>query len=644
MLSTSLLSMRYGKKILFKGVSIQFNLGCRYGLIGANGSGKSTLIKILAGEITPEAGSLSIPTKFSLGTLKQDHYLYENEDVINVVFRGRKELWEAMQQKKLLLEKEEFSEADYDQLVKLEKIYESQGGYAAEGEACKLLEGLGIRQESHFKPLHLLSGGYKLRVLLAQVFFGKPDILVLDEPTNHLDLYSIKWLEGYLKKFPGTLIVTSHDKEFLNNVCTHIADVDYGTVRIYKGNYDAFVGQKQQARELNEQQLEKQMKKRDDLKEFIDRFGAKATKAAQAQSKAKIVEQLEEEMQNLDLEPSSRIYPKLRFEPLRASGVTVLKTNELSKAYGSKQVLKDVSFEIERNDRVAIVGPNGIGKSTLLEILNQNVAQDSGQFEWGFACRTAYFPQDHSREVCGNVSLLDWLGSYDTTVPQEKLREILARVLFSGDTVLQKVETLSGGEAARLILAKMMLQKPNLLIFDEPTNHLDLEAIDALAESLQSYEGTILFVSHNRFFVSAVATRILEVTSEGVRDYRLTYAEFMQKQENDHLIANAPLSQRYGEKSHQSHSSSYEDQKKLRSSKAQLKKKFVQAEETCHQCEAQLQELDELMSAPDFYQKSSPDKLIAYQKQKKEIERQLEEAMQAWEQLGLELQTTEEIK
>ncbi len=485
MFAITQLSMRFGAKILFKNSSLQFNPGNHYGLIGANGSGKSTFLKILDGEITPESGSISLPQQLSLGALKQEHFIYENEKILDVVLRGRKILWNALENKKELLKSLNFAERECEALTQLEKIIHEQDGYVSESEAAKLLEGLGIRNEWHCQPLHVLSGGYKLRVLLAQVLFGRPDILLLDEPTNHLDLFSIKWLEGYLRNFPGTLLVTSHDRDFLNGVCDHIVDFDYGTIKIYKGNYDKFLELKKQDRELKEAILAKHDKRRQDLQEFVDRFRAKASKARQAQSKARLVEKIEDEMDALDLIPSSRIYPVIRFEPLRATGVIALKVHGLSKSYGNKKVLENVSFELERGERLAIIGPNGIGKSTLLEILTSNIKADQGTFEWGFAVRPAYFPQDYAREVNGSITLLDWLGQFDRDLPQEKLREILGRVLFSGDTVNQSVQTLSGGETARLMLAKLMLQKPNVLIFDEPTNHLDMEAIDELTRALQ---------------------------------------------------------------------------------------------------------------------------------------------------------------
>lgn len=642
MLVISQLSMRFGAKILFKNVSLQFNNGNRYGLIGANGCGKSTLIKILAGEMSPESGKVILPQLMTLGSLSQDHYLHRGQIILDIVLQGKKKLWNALEQKKILLEKERFDDQDCEVLMKWEKIIEEQVGYAAEGEAAKLLEGLGIRKEWHRQPLEVLSGGYKLRVLLAQVLFGKPDILVLDEPTNHLDLYSIKWLEEYLKNFPGTLVLTSHDRDFLNAICTHIADVDYGTIKIYKGNYNQFQEQKILDRELKEHMLQKHDKRRSDLQGFIDRFGAKATKARQAQSKAKLVEQIEEEMDSLDLVPSSRIYPKLSFEPLRASGISVIKVKEMCKSYGPKKVLHQVSFEIERGERAAIIGPNGIGKSTLLEILNQHQSSDLGTFEWGHATRIGYFPQDHAREVNGSWTLLDWIGQFDRDLPQEKLRDVLGRVLFSGDTVNQQISTLSGGETARLLLAKIMLKKPNVLIFDEPTNHLDMEAIEELVKALENFEGTLLFVSHNRYFVSRLANRIIEISYQGVKDFKGTYAEYLQKQESDFLASLLPLSQRY---SHETPptikivpaSPTYDDQKKIRSQLNQLKKKVAEAEENCHIIEKRIQELDISMAAEGFYQNTSRDEQLKLIKEKKELEDRLLEAMELWEEVTIAL-------
>jgi ATPase subunit of ABC transporter with duplicated ATPase domains len=644
MLAVSQLSMRFGAKILFKNVSLQFNAGNRYGLVGANGCGKSTLIKILNGELTPESGQVVLPQQLALGSLHQDHYAYRKELILDVVLQGRKKLWEALEKKRVLLEKEVFDQQDCECLMKWEKIIEEQGGYAAEGEAAKLLEGLGIREERHRQPLEMLSGGYKLRVLLAQVLFGNPDILVLDEPTNHLDLYSIKWLEDYLRDFPGTLVVTSHDREFLNGICTHIADVDYGTIKIYNGNYEHFQEQKILDRQLKEHLLQKHDKRRSDLQGFIDRFGAKASKARQAQSKARLIEQLEEEIESLDLLPSSRLYPTLNFEPLRASGVTVLTVKEMSKAYQTKKVLDHVSFEIERGEKVAIIGPNGIGKSTLLEILTQHQSADQGTFQWGFATRLAYFPQDHAREVKGSLSLLEWLGQFDRDIPQERLRDLLGQVLFSGDTVHQSIQTLSGGETARLLLAKMMLQKPNVLIFDEPTNHLDMEAIEELARALENFEGTLLLVSHNRYFVSRLANRIIEISYQGVKDFKGRYAEYLEKQTQDFLETKVSLSRRYAHETLPTPSSShqtYHDHKRLKSHLAQLRKKVSQAEDNCHQLEKKMQELDTHMASEGFYERTSREEQQRWVKEKLLLEEELIKAMELWEQASVELQAGE---
>ena len=645
MIAISELSMRFGAKILFKDVSLQFLTGNRYGLVGANGCGKSTLIKIFTGEMSPEKGGICIPQQFALGSLSQDHYIYENCRIIDVVLQGNKKLWNALEKKGKLLQQAEFTDRDCEELDKVEISIGEEGGYAAEGEAAKLLEGLGIRAEWHEKPLAVLSGGYKLRALLAQVLFGQPDILLLDEPTNHLDLYSIRWLESYLRNFPGTLIVTSHDREFLNAICTHIADVDYGTIKIYKGNYEAFQDQKRQDREQKEHILQKQDRRREELQGFIDRFRAKASKARQAQSKARLVEQLEEEMEALDLTPSSRSYPKLSFEPLRASGIKVLEAKEISKAYGPKKVLHQVSFEIERGERVAIIGPNGIGKSTLLEILMGNQSTDQGSYIWGFAARPSYFPQDPNREINGSCSLLDWLGQFDRDVSQEKLRDLLGRVLFSGDKVHDPVNILSGGETARLVLAKIMLQKPNVLIFDEPTNHLDMEAIEELSGALENFEGTLLLVSHNRYFVSHLAKRIIEITYQGTNDFKGTYAEYLEKQELDHLASQVILSQRYVHENSSLKSdpsaATYHDQKRLKSQKAQLKKKTAQAEEECHRIEKKIKEMEALMASEAFYQQTSFEEQQRLGHQKQQLEDQLLEALDQWEKASLELQKSE---
>ncbi len=418
MISANNLSMRFGGKILFKNASFQLNPGNHYGLIGANGSGKSTLIKVLINEVTQEGGDVNISSQLAVGTLKQDHFLYENVPIIDTVLMGNTRLWKAMEQKDLLLQRPEFTEEACHELADLEKVIESEDGYSAESVAGKILEGLGLPDRIHRQTLSTLSGGYKLRVLLAQVLFSNPDVLLLDEPTNHLDLYSIKWLEEYLSNFAGTLLISSHDRDFLNRICNYILDLDYQKITTYKGNYNTFLETKAAIQDQKEAAFAKQEKRRDDVQEFIDRFKAKASKARQAQSKMKMVEKLEEEMSGVDFSSSSRLYPNLKFEPYRPSGAIALKVHDIHKSYGEKQVLHGISFEVERGDRLALIGANGIGKSTLLEILTGHLKHDQGSWEWGHAAQCAYFPQDHMREVNTgpnfSFELVIWTGSSDT--------------------------------------------------------------------------------------------------------------------------------------------------------------------------------------------------------------------------------------
>jgi ATPase subunit of ABC transporter with duplicated ATPase domains len=622
------LSMRFGSKILFKNVNFQLNPGNHYGLVGANGTGKSTLIKILSGDERPEAGDVALPSQVRLGTMKQDHFLYEHTPILDVVVMGKKELWQALTDKETLLQKEIFNDDDCEILDQLEKKIAKQDGYAAESQAAKLLEGLGLPGHTHKNPLHTLSGGYKLRVLLAQLLFSQPDVLLLDEPTNHLDLFSIRWLEIYLRDFEGTLLISSHDRNFLNGVCNHILDVDHETIKLYKGNYDAFLDMKAFIQAQTESTLNNQDRKKEHLQSFIDRFGAKATKARQAQSKMRLVAKLEEEMAQLDMAPSSRHYPNFKFDLVRPSGAVALKVGEISKSFGPKQVLKNISFELERGDKVAILGPNGIGKSTLLEILTEGLAANNGTFEWGYAAQYAYFPQDHNKHVKGDFTALEWIGQFDRQKPEEQLREILARVLISGDDVHKPVTVLSGGETARLLLARTMLVKHNVLIFDEPTNHLDMESAETLCEALKKYPGTVLFVSHNRHFVSQVASRILEITPEGIFDFRCTFEEYLEKREHDFLSATskpkALLPSR--EKNH-----SYEQQKQTQKIKQKQEKLIIAAEKHCQDLEIKIKGIDAKLASDNFYQKAPREEIDKLVKDKEMLEQALKKAFEDWE-------------
>jgi ATPase subunit of ABC transporter with duplicated ATPase domains len=641
MISTTNLTMRFGGKILFSNVSLQFNPGQHYGLVGANGSGKSTFIKMLAGEVTADGGDISMPSQCSLGVLKQNHFLFEENSLLDVVLMGKPKLWNALQARDELLQKDPFDDKDCDTLASLEKIIEAHQGYSASSVAGQLLEGLGLPTAVHTNAMKSLSGGYKLRVLLAQVLFSEPDVLLLDEPTNHLDIFSIRWLEGYLRNFPGTLLVCSHDREFLNGTCNHIVDADYGTLKIYKGNYDSFEETKARERELKEAMLDKHDKKRQDVQEFIDRFKSKASKARQAQSKMRVVEKLTDEMDKIDLCPTSRAAPRLRFDQCRPSAAIPLTVKEISKAYGDKEVLKGVSFQVERGERIAILGANGMGKSTLLEILTDSIPTDQGAFEWGYATHFAYFPQDHAKHVFGKQSVLEWLSQSDRQIPEEKLRQTLGLVLFSGDDVHKPLSVLSGGEAARLILAKMLLTKHNVLIFDEPTNHLDMESTEALLEALQAYPGSILFVSHNRYFVSRIANRILEITPQhGLMDFKCTFSEYLEKRDFDLLSANKKHAGKVEEKPKevlpQAGKGSYEDQKQQKRLKDQLGKKVSAAEDKIHKLEKEIEAVDQLLASEGFYQTTQKEQQEATLQKKADLEKRLAAAFTVWEELAKE--------
>jgi ATPase subunit of ABC transporter with duplicated ATPase domains len=514
-------------------------------------------------------------------------------------------------------------------LEEIEHILHENSGYSAESDAAALLEGLGLPAAIHRNPMSTLSGGYRLRVLLAQTLFSKPDALFLDEPTNHLDLPSIKWLEETLQKFPGILLLSSHDRTFINKVCDHILDVDHRTIKLYKGNFDAYEETKAEELAFRAQSMEKQERRKEELQGFVDRFRAKASKARQAQSKMRFIEKLEEEMTSLHMQPSSRQFPHIDFRQCRPSGAIVLKTKNISKAFGPKQVLHNISFEVEKGDKVAFVGANGIGKSTLLEILTGNLQPDAGSFEWGHATFPVYFPQNHAKLLGDDITVLEWMEGLSTSQTQEQLlRDVLAKVLFHGDDVKKKLKVLSGGEAARLLLAKMILLDNNVLLFDEPTNHLDMESTEALMEALQEYHGTVLFVSHNRYFIEGIATRIIEMTPQGIRDFRGTYPEFVEKTSQDYLtiakaakkVENKPVE------------SSYESQKKQQRQKEQAARRAQKAEELCHELEGKIAAIDARMGDPSFYASTTRDEQTRLLAEKSELETKLAAAYESWEQ------------
>jgi ATPase subunit of ABC transporter with duplicated ATPase domains len=537
MLSIAELGKSYGAQTLFSGASINFSRGCRYGIVGANGSGKSTLLKIISGEEEASLGSVSVPRRARLGVLRQDHFEYEKDTILDVVMMGNRPLWDAMQAKNALLERAQ-NHFDADRYAELEDLIMRHDGYSMEARAAEILDGLNIPVALHRNPLSTLSGGFKLRVLLAQTLASGPDALLLDEPTNHLDILSIRWLEKFLENFKGCVMVVSHDHRFLNNICTHIVDVDYQRVTLYRGNYNDFVESKQGDRDRMETEIAKREKEIADHKAFVQRFKAKPTKARQAKSKARQVEKIVIE----ELPQSSRRYPKFGFKSRRSSGKTVIKVEGVSKSFGENVVLDHVSLRVQRGDRLAIIGPNGIGKSTLLKIMVGDLAADAGETVWGYEAHPGYFAQDHRELISGNrETLQSWLWNHCSGESIGYVRNQLARVLFTKDEAAKKVKNLSGGEAARLIFARLAVTDPNVLVLDEPTNHLDLEGIEALATGLSSYDGTIIFVSHDRWMVSQLATRILEIRPDGIEDFAGSYDDYLSACGDDHLDVEAVI-------------------------------------------------------------------------------------------------------
>ncbi|XDD42102.1 ATP-binding cassette domain-containing protein [Leptospira sp. WS60.C2] len=533
MIQASGITVSFGKKPLFENVSIKFKPECRYGLIGANGSGKSTFMKVLAGILQPTAGSVVLDKDIKVGYLKQDHYEYENETVLGTVLRGNPELWNLMAERDAIYAKEDMTDEEGIRISEIEEQFADLGGYEAESVAGELLEGLGIPTSAHNRPLNFLTGGFKLRVLLAQVLFLKPDVLLLDEPTNHLDIKTIHWLEELLTNYEGVVIVISHDRHFINSVATHIADLDYNTIRVFPGNYDDFMIAAEQSREQLVSDSKRAKEKIADLQEFVSRFSANASKSKQATSRQKMIEKIKAEM--VEVKPSSRVAPYIRFKAKRVLGKDVFEAINISKSYDGKPVIKDFSISITKGEKVGIVGTNGVGKTTLLKMLLKKLEPDSGQVKWGDSVETSFFPQDHREAMEPDAdTLVEWLlrNSPQGTEVQE-IRAILGRMLFSGDMANKSTTVLSGGEKSRMIIGKMILAGDNVIALDEPTNHLDLETIEALNYALSLFDGTVILVSHDREFISSLCTRIIEVTPEGIKDFKGNYEEFLEREGND---------------------------------------------------------------------------------------------------------------
>ena len=534
MITTNNLSLQFGKRVLYKDVNLKFTPGNCYGIIGANGAGKSTFLKLLSGELEPTGGTVEVTPGERLAVLKQDHYAFDQYQVLRTVMMGHPRLVEIMDEKDALYAKPDFSEADGMKASELEAEFAELNGWDAESDAAKLLNGLGIPDEKHELMMSELTAKEKVRVLLAQALFGNPDILLLDEPTNHLDVASINWLENFLADFPNTVIVVSHDRHFLNQVCTYICDVDFGEIRLYAGNYDFWYQSSQLALQLQKEQNKKAEEKIKELQNFIARFAANAAKSKQATSRKKLLDKIKVE----DIKPSSRRYPYIAFTPDREAGDQLLTVDGISKNVDGEQVLKNVSFTLKKGDKVAFVGPNTLGKTMLFKILMGEEEADSGSFKWGVTTSQAYLPSDNAAYFDDvDLNLVDWLRQYSKDPDETFVRGFLGRMLFTGEESQKKAKVLSGGERVRCMLSRMMLSGANVLLLDEPTNHLDLESITALNNGLIAFPGTALFASHDHQFVQTIANRIIDITPDGVVDRVTTYDEFLANETVQQQIA-----------------------------------------------------------------------------------------------------------
>ena len=651
MIVTANLGKSYGDRTLFEGVSLKLNPGARYGLVGANGSGKTTLLRILAGDEPATEGSFNMPREARVGVLRQDRFLSDEERILDLAMMGDRAVWDALRAQREIEE----GRGDPGQLADLEEQIRAHDGYTLKARATSILEGLGIPGDAHERPLGTLSGGFKLRVLLAQVLIGGPDVLLLDEPTNHLDILSIRWLERFLGSHPGCVVVISHDQRFLDNVATHVLDVDYGTVTLYTGSFSAFVAEKRAQRERREAEIAKIQEEIAHKQAFVDRFRYKATKARQAQSRLKQIEKIEVP----ELAESSRRAPVFRFTQARPSGRDVLLAQGVSKSYGDKRVLSGVALAAKRGERVAVIGPNGIGKSTLLRILTGRLPADAGKVEWGHEVRLGYFAQDH-REVLDDPAAtpIGIMKAACPTEPESGVRGRLGRMLFSGDDVQKKVGSLSGGEAARLLFCRILVDEPNVLLLDEPTNHLDLEAIEALAEGLLKYEGTVIFVSHDRWFVSKLATRILEVTPAGPNDFPGSYEEYLARCGDDHLDADTVVLKAKKEKAQKEQkdgpavavkeaaaapagdgatTASWEEKKKRRNRQKELPARRDKVMAAIEAAEARKKEIEAMYCRPGFFEKTGKDEIAALKREEGELDGKLEALMGEWEAVEQEL-------
>ena len=530
MISTANITMQFGAKPLFENISVKFGNGHRYGLIGANGCGKSTFMKILGGDLEATAGNVSVDVNEQVGKLGQDQFAFENDTVLDTVIMGHDRLWQIKKERDRIYSLAEMSEEDGMKVADLEVEFAELDGYTAESRAGELLLGLEIPLQQHNDLMSAVAPGWKLRVLLAQALFADPDILLLDEPTNNLDINTIRWLEKMLNERNSTIIIISHDRHFLNSVCTHMADLDYGELRVYPGNYDEYMTASTQARERLLSDNAKKKAQINELQSFVSRFSANASKAKQATSRARQIDKIKLE----EVKPSSRKSPFIRFEQEKKLYRNALELENLSKGFDGHALFSNLSLLAEVGERIAIIGPNGIGKTTLLRTLVHDLAPDSGKVKWSENINIGYYAQDHSDDFSNDMSLFDWMSQWmKPSDDEQSVRAVLGRMLFSQDEIKKSVTKISGGEQGRMLFGKLMMQRPNVLVMDEPTNHLDMESIEALNLALENYPGTLLFVSHDREFVSSLATRIIELSTRGINNYSGTYEEYLRSQSDE---------------------------------------------------------------------------------------------------------------
>lgn len=527
MISVQNVTLSYGKRVLFDEVNLNFTKGNCYGIIGANGAGKSTFLKILAGEIEPNKGSVSITPGERLSVLKQDQFAYDQYPVLQTVIMGNTHLWDVMQKRDAIYAKADFTEEDGILAGHLEDEFGEMGGYTAESDAATFLSNLGIRDELHSKLMRELSGNQKVRVLLAQALFGNPDILLLDEPTNNLDIETINWLENFLADYENIVLVVSHDRHFLDSVCTHVADIDFGKIQIYTGNYTFWYESSQLAARQMTDRNKKMEDKRKDLLDFIARFSANASKSKQATSRKKALEKIIIE----DIKPSNRKYPGIIFQQNREVGNQILQVEKLEKSVEGRNLFKEVTFEVNKGDKIAFLSRDHVALTSFFELINGGADPDSGKYEWGTTVTKAYLPNDNAKYFAGDFTLMDWLRQFVppsiTDVDEPFLRGFLGKMLFSGDETLKKTNVLSGGEKVRCMISRMMLQSPNAVILDEPTNHLDLESIQAFNNGIIDFKGIVLFTTHDHQFMQSVANRIIEITPNGILDRLMTFDEYL---------------------------------------------------------------------------------------------------------------------